>query len=42
MFTAVYLDPAGRTAVTIFTNATASAEARAALKAIAVRLFESA
>ena len=42
VFTAVYLDPARRAAVTVFTNATASAAARAALKAIAVRLFESA
>ncbi len=39
VFTAVYLDPASRSGVAIFTNATASTESKAAVKSIANHLF---
>lgn len=41
VFTAVYLDPAHRSGVAIFTNATASPQSKAAVKSIASRLFSS-
>lgn len=41
VFTAVYLDPANRAGVAIFTNATASAERRSAVKNIASRVLKS-
>lgn len=41
VFTAVYLDPASRAGVAIFTNATASAERRSAVKNIASRILKS-
>jgi CubicO group peptidase (beta-lactamase class C family) len=40
VFTAAYLDPATRSGVAIFTNASASAETRTAVKNIAHRLFQ--
>ena len=42
VFTAVYLDPASRTAAVVFTNTTVSPEARAAVKAVVARLLETA
>lgn len=42
VFTAVYIDPASRAGVAIFTNATTSAERRTALKNIADRVLKSA
>ncbi|MEO8673335.1 MAG: serine hydrolase domain-containing protein [Tahibacter sp.] len=41
VFTAVYIDPASRSGVAIFTNATASTESKAAVKSIASHLFGS-
>jgi CubicO group peptidase (beta-lactamase class C family) len=41
VFTAVYLDPAHRSGVAIFTNSNASAERRNAVKSIASRLLDS-
>lgn len=41
VFTAAYLDPASRAGVAIFTNATASAERRTAVKNIAGRILKS-
>lgn len=40
VFTAVYLNPATRSGVAVFTNASASAESRTAVKNIAHRLFQ--
>ncbi len=42
VFTAVYLDPASRTAAVVFTNTTVSPEARAAVKAVVAPLLETA
>ncbi len=39
VFTAVYLDPASTTGVAIFSNASATATSRTAIKAVAERLF---
>lgn len=41
VFTAVYIDPTSRSGVAIFTNVTASAASKAAVKSIASRLFSS-
>ena len=42
VFTAVYLDPSKRRGVGVFTNMTATAESKAAVKAIAGRLLSGA
>lgn len=42
VFTAAYLDPATRTAVVVLTNLTVSDDSKAALRAIAARLFATA
>lgn len=41
VFTAAYLDPASRTGIAIFTNATASAERKSAIRNIASRILKS-